>query len=127
MPVRHHPARSQTPVWQFTLIVVNRAPAPGPVATNKWLTASVLKAPAAVIKRVFEEAERRDPRHRRRWVALVDGANHQIQRINFEAKLRSVKVTIIVDFVHVLHKLCLHCTLTFLCWSRGLASTVVSV
>ena len=80
-------------------------PAPGPVATNKWLTASVLKAPAAVIKRVFEEAERRDPRHRRRWVALVDGANHQIQRINFEAKLRSVKVTIIVDFVHVLQYL----------------------
>ena len=80
-------------------------PAPGPVATNKLLTASVLKAPAAVIKRVFEEAERRDPRHRRRWVALVDGANHQIQRINFEAKLRSVKVTIIVDFVHVLQYL----------------------
>jgi hypothetical protein len=80
-------------------------PAPGPVATNKWLTASVVTAPAAVIKRVFEEAERRDPKHRRTWVALVDGANHQIQRLKFEAKKRRVKVTIIVDLVHVLQYL----------------------
>ena len=56
-------------------------PAPGPVATNKWLCASVVTNPAAVIKRVFDEAERRDPKHRRTWVALVDGANHQIERI----------------------------------------------
>jgi hypothetical protein len=80
-------------------------PTLGPVATNKWLTASVVKAPAAVIKHIFEEADRRDPKHRRTWVALVDGANHQIQRIKFEAKARSVKVTIIVDFVHVLQYL----------------------
>ena len=80
-------------------------PAPGPVATNKWLTASVVKTPAAVIERVFEEADRRDPKHRRTWVALVDGANHQIQRIKFEAKKRAVKLTIIVDFVHVLEYL----------------------
>jgi hypothetical protein len=80
-------------------------PAPGPVATNKWLTASVVTAPAAVIRRVFEEAERRDPKHRRTWVALVDGANHQIDRIKFEAKKRGVKVTIVVDFVHVLQYL----------------------
>jgi hypothetical protein len=80
-------------------------PAPGPLATNKWLTASVVKAPAAVIARVFEEADRRDPKHRRTWVALVDGANHQIQRIRFEAKTRHVKVSIVVDFVHVLQYL----------------------
>ena len=80
-------------------------PAPGPVATNKWLTASIVKAPAAVIARVFEEADRRDPKHRRTWLALVDGANHQIQRIKYEAKKRNVKVTIICDFVHVLEYL----------------------
>ena len=66
-----------------------------------------------MITRVFDEAERRDPKHRRTWVALVDGANHQIQRIKFEARKREVKVTIVVDFVHVLHYLwnaagCLH-------------------
>jgi hypothetical protein len=80
-------------------------PAPGPVATNKWLTASIVKAPAAVIGRVFDEAHRRDPKHRRTWLALVDGANHQIQRIKYEAKTRGVTVTIIVDFVHVLEYL----------------------
>ena len=88
-------------------------PEPGPVAKNKWLTASIVNAPAEVIKRVFDEAERRDPKHRRTWVALVDGANHQIERIRFEARKREVKVTIVVDFVHVLGYLwsaagCLH-------------------
>ncbi len=88
-------------------------PAPGPVARNKWLCASVVTAPAAVIARVFDEAERRDPNHRRAWVALVDGANHQIERIKLEARKREVKVTIVVDFVHVLQYLwnaaaCLH-------------------
>ena len=87
--------------------------APGPVARNKWLCASVVTAPAAVIKRVFDEAERRDPKHRRTWVALVDGANHQIERIRFEARKRAVKLTIVIDFVHVLQYLwnaagCLH-------------------
>jgi hypothetical protein len=80
-------------------------PAPGPVARNKWLTASVVTAPAAVIKRVFEEADRRDPNHRRTWVALVDGANHQIERIKFEARKRNIKVTIVIDVVHVLQYL----------------------
>ena len=80
-------------------------PEPGPVAKNKWLTASIVNAPAEVIKRVFDEAERRDPKHRRPWVALVDGANHQIDRIRFEARKREIKVTIVVDFVHVLEYL----------------------
>ena len=80
-------------------------PTPGPVARNKWLCAIVVTTPAAVIKRVFDEAERRDPKHRRTWVGLVDGANHQIERIKFEARKRKVKVTIVVDFVHVLQYL----------------------
>ena len=80
-------------------------PTPGPLAKNKWLTASVVKAPAEVIKRIFDEAQRRDPKHRRTWVALVDGANHQIDRIRFEARKRAIKVTIIIDFVHVLEYL----------------------
>ena len=88
-------------------------PAPGPVARNKWLTASIVNAPAEVIRRVFDEAQRRDPKHRRTWIALVDGANHQIERIKFEARKREVKVTIVIDFVHVLGYLwqaasCLH-------------------
>jgi hypothetical protein len=88
-------------------------PDPGPVAANKWLCASVVTDAAVVIGRVFDEAERRDPKHRRTWVALVDGNSHQIQRIKSEANKRGVKVTIVCDFVHVLEYLwraanCLH-------------------
>ena len=36
-------------------------PAPGPVAANKWLTASIVKAPATVIARVFDEASGATP------------------------------------------------------------------
>ncbi|MGO9789117.1 MAG: ISKra4 family transposase, partial [Solirubrobacteraceae bacterium] len=57
---------------------------------------------ATVVADIFDEAERRDGEHERTWVALVDGNNHQIDRIKAEAKNRMVKVTIIVDLVHVL-------------------------
>ena len=70
---------------------------PAPKATNKWLTASVVHDAASVISQVFDEADRRDPAHQRNWIALVDGANHQIERINAEAKARHVQVTIICD------------------------------
>jgi len=52
-----------------------------PKASNKWLRASVKDDAATVIATVFDEAERRDPDHHRRWVALVDGNNHQIDRL----------------------------------------------
>jgi hypothetical protein len=81
------------------------ARAPAPVAKGKWLTASVVDDAAEVISQVFDEAERRDPRHERTWVALVDGNRHQIDRTKAEAKARKVKVTIVVDFVHVLEYL----------------------
>jgi len=74
----------------------------GPTASNKWLTASVVEEAASVVPAIFDEAERRDPNHTRAWVALVDGANHQIDRIRAEAKTRGVEVSIICDFIHVL-------------------------
>lgn len=43
---------------------------PPPEAANKWVTASVVEDAAAVIAAVFDEAERRDPKHQRQWVAL---------------------------------------------------------
>ncbi|MGH9286580.1 MAG: ISKra4 family transposase, partial [Acidimicrobiales bacterium] len=76
-----------------------------PVARNKWLTASVVDDAASVVGQVFDEAERRDPQHRRTWVALVDGNNHQIHRIGAEAQARGVTVPIVCDFVHVLEYL----------------------
>lgn len=77
----------------------------GPVATNKWLVASVVDDAAEVIGQVFDEATRRDPDHERTWVALVDGNNHQIDRIEKEATARGVTVTITVDFIHVMEYL----------------------
>jgi len=78
------------------------APAPAPKATGKWVTASVARDAAEVVARVFDEAERRDPGHQRCWVALVDGNNHQIDRINAEAESRKLKVTTVVDLIHVM-------------------------
>ena len=80
-------------------------PKKAPTAINKWLTASVADDAATVISRAFDEAERRDPDHTRPWVALVDGNNHQIDRIRAEATARRIDITILVDWVHVLEYL----------------------
>ncbi|MGI8752570.1 MAG: ISKra4 family transposase [Acidimicrobiales bacterium] len=81
------------------------APPPAPKAAAKWVTASVVEDAAVVIAKVFDEAQRRDPNHKRRWVALVDGNNHQIYRINKEAKTRGAEVAIVIDLIHVLEYL----------------------
>jgi hypothetical protein len=80
-------------------------PPDAPKAKNKWLTASVVGDASQVVGRLFDEAERRDPGHKRRWVALVDGNNHQIDRIGAEATARGVDVAIVVDLVHALEYL----------------------
>ena len=80
-------------------------PSPAPRATAKWVTASVVDNTSQVIARVFDEATRRDPGHERRWVALVDGNNHQIECIHTEADNRKVNVTIVVDLIHVIEYL----------------------
>ena len=61
--------------------------------------------PAAVVSQIFDEASRRDPGHARTWVARVDGNNHQIDRIETQARTRDVPVAIIIDFIHVLEYL----------------------
>ena len=78
---------------------------PAPRAKAKWVTASVADDAAEVISQVFDEADRRDPQHERRWVALVDGNCHQIERINAEAEQREVNVAVVVDLIHVLEYL----------------------
>jgi hypothetical protein len=85
---------------------------PAPKAKNKWLTASVVADAAEVISAVFDEAERRDPDHQRSWVGLVDGNNHQIDRIQAEATTRKVKVTIVVDLCR-----CRDRSTSSTCWS----------
>jgi len=76
-----------------------------PKAKNKWLKASVTDDAGAVIAEMFNEADRRDLDRQLAWVALVDGNNHQIDRIKTEARKRKVKIPIVVDFIHVLEYL----------------------
>lgn len=82
-----------------------RPPRPGPKALAKWLAGSVRKDPAEVIAAAFDEAEARDPSHRRTWVVLVDGAEHQLSLIRAEAARRDVTVHVIIDIIHVLEYL----------------------
>ncbi|MET8538718.1 hypothetical protein ABZV67_45500 [Streptomyces sp. NPDC005065] len=44
---------------------------PGPKARSKWLCGSVNDTAEQVIAAVFDQAEARDPEHRRTWVVLV--------------------------------------------------------
>jgi hypothetical protein len=60
---------------------------------------------SAMVKQVFDEAERRDPLHQRRWVVLIDGAVDQREAVEAEARRRGVRVTIVTDLIHVIHYL----------------------
>jgi len=73
-----------------------------PQARGKWLTASVTGDIPAVIAAAFDEAERRDPQHKRERAVLIDGNNTQIEAVTAEAGRRGITVTIIIDFIHVL-------------------------
>ena len=86
---------------------------PRPKAKAKWLAGSVEHDPVEVIAAAFDQAEARDPAHRRPWVVLVDGAEHQLDLIRAEAAQRGVAISIVIDLVHVLEYLwkaawCLH-------------------
>jgi hypothetical protein len=73
-----------------------------PRPTDKRVWASVEKTPRAVIREAFDEALRRDPNKRRRWVVLVDGEPKQLRAVKAEARRAGVVVTILLDIVHVL-------------------------
>ncbi|MGW6752188.1 hypothetical protein [Streptomyces sp. NPDC055006] len=68
-------------------------------------TGSIEHDPEYVIAAAFDQAEARDPQHRRCWVVLVDGARHQRELIQAEAKRRGVQTHIVLDLVHVIEKL----------------------
>jgi hypothetical protein len=73
-----------------------------PKAHNKWLKASVSDDASTVIADMFSEADRRDPEHKLTAVALVDGNNHQIDRIRKEARARKITIPIVIDLIHVM-------------------------
>jgi hypothetical protein len=83
----------------------SREPRKGPRARAKWLSGSVRNDPADVIAAAFDQAESRDPGHRRTWVVLVDGAEHQLDLIRAEAARRGVTIHVVIDIIHVLEYL----------------------
>lgn len=76
-----------------------------PRPTNKRVWASISHTPQRVIDDAFDEAARRDPDHRRRWIVLVDGNRDQLRRIQRAAGKLGVEITIVLDIVHVLEYL----------------------
>lgn len=76
-----------------------------PKPENKRLWASVEKEPSDVIADMFQEACRRDPERNFPWLCLIDGAQVQLALVKAEARRQGVKVTIILDMIHVLEYL----------------------
>ncbi|MCG5055433.1 MAG: ISKra4 family transposase [Myxococcales bacterium] len=76
-----------------------------PRPQNKRVWASLRRIPAEVISEAFEEAAYRDPKREKPWVALVDGNATQLEIIEQQARDRKVKVTIVMDIIHVLEYL----------------------
>ena len=81
----------------------DKAQRPRPI--NKRVWASIVHEPERVIQDAFDEALRRDPDLRRRWVVLVDGNRDQLERIKRAARATGVKIRIVLDVVHVLEYL----------------------
>jgi hypothetical protein len=73
---------------------------PPPRPENKRVWASLLKGKTAVIQEVAEEMDRRDPSRSTTRLALTDG--ERALQIRVDQKL---KVTLILDLIHVLEKL----------------------
>jgi hypothetical protein len=72
---------------------------PRPEQKRVW--ASLAHSPEAVIAAMFDEAEHRDPKRKKRWVALVDGNRTQIDYLHKLADERKLDLIIVVDFIHV--------------------------
>lgn len=76
---------------------------PRPFRKRVW--ASVEKEPETVIREAIEEAQIRDPRRKKRWVALVDGNATQIRILGDLAAEFDVHLTIVLDIIHVIEYL----------------------
>ena len=76
-----------------------------PQPTHKRTWARVVANQGAVIEQGFEEAVRRDPDQRMRWVVLVDGQEDLLRQVYAAARRYKVDIIVVQDFVHVLEYL----------------------
>ena len=76
-----------------------------PRPQDKRLWASVVKKPEMVMREAFEEGLRRDPDRQKTWVALSDGNKPQLKSFKKLAKEYGIKLTVILDIIHVVQYL----------------------
>jgi hypothetical protein len=76
-----------------------------PRPSNKRVWASVKNDGRTVIEDAFAEALARDPQQERRWAVLIDGAEAQLANVLAAAEKFGVKVTVILDVIHVVERL----------------------
>ena len=76
-----------------------------PRPLNKRVWASVEKEPDEVIRTMFAEGRKRDPKHKKEWVVLVDGHKQQMRLIKGLVKKEGVEATIVLDIIHVIEYL----------------------
>ena len=72
-----------------------------PRPENKRVWASLEKTPEEIIKEAFREARMRDPEGDKRWVALVDGNETQLEILRKRFHKEGYYPWIILDFIHV--------------------------
>jgi hypothetical protein len=80
-------------------------PGKRPEVRNKRVWASLRQEPSEVIEQMFAEAERRDPRHERTWLVLVDGQEAQLAKVDAAIAKHRPDTIIIQDFIHALEYL----------------------
>ncbi len=76
-----------------------------PRALNRWYACDITAGRDVTIGKIFDEADRRDPGHRRTWIALADGDICQLALIQAQAAARGITLVILIDFIHVLEYL----------------------
>jgi len=87
-------ARQLAPIHE-----VAKGERPRPQGKRVW--ASLAKPPEEVIEQAFEEADRRDPAHKKTWVVLVDGNQTQLEILPRMAKKYNVSLAVVLDVIHV--------------------------
>ena len=76
-----------------------------PRPQHKRVWASLEHEPRQVLEEAFREALQRGPHRARRWVAVVDGNQTQLNILADLAARHDVKLTIVLDIFHVLEYL----------------------
>ena len=82
--------------------VIETGPLCPPRPEHKRVWASLVKGKTSVIEEVVQEIQRRDPENHKIHVALTDG--ERALQILVSKKLEKLKVTLILDLLHVLEK-----------------------